>query len=78
MPLIFFGGVFHSLEMVPGALRWLALFNPMFYMINGLRYGMLGASDAPVLLSAALVMGIFIALFSLTVYLFRVGFKLRK
>ncbi len=77
-PLIFFGGVFHSLEMVPQAIKWLTLFNPMFYMINGLRYGMLGVSDAPVFLSAGVVGWIFIALFSLTVYLFRIGFKLRK
>lgn len=77
-PLIFFGGVFHSLEMVPGAIKWLTVFNPMFYMINGLRYGMLGVSDSPLALSAAVVLGIFIALFSLSVYLFRIGFKLRK
>jgi len=77
-PLIFFGGVFHSLEMVPGGIKWLTIFNPMFYMINGLRYGMLGASDAPVVLSLVVVSGIFIALFLLTVYLFRIGFKLRK
>lgn len=77
-PLIFFGGVFHSLEMVPASIRWVTVFNPMFYMINGMRYGMLGVSDAPVLVSAGVVFWIFIALFALTVYLFRIGFKLRK
>lgn len=77
-PLIFFGGVFHSIEMVPGAIRWLTVFNPMFYMINGLRYGMLGSSDTPLLLSGVIVLVFFIALFSATVYLFRIGFKLRK
>lgn len=77
-PLIFFGGVFHSIEMVPQAIKGLTVFNPMFYMINGLRYGMLGISDAPVRLSAVTVLLILIALFALTVYLFRIGFKLRK
>ena len=77
-PLIFFGGVFHSIEMVPRAIRWLTAFNPMFYMINGLRYGMLGSSDAPILFSSVIVFIIFIALFSTTVYLFKIGFKLRK
>jgi ABC-2 type transport system permease protein len=77
-PLIFFGGVFHSLEMVPVAIRWLTVFNPMFYMINGLRYGMLGRSDTTVLLSGVIVLAIFVALFSATVYLFKIGFKLRK
>lgn len=77
-PLIFFGGVFHSLEMVPAAIRWLTVFNPMFYMINGLRYGMLGSSDTPLFLSGTVTLVFFIALLSLTVYLFRIGFKLRK
>ena len=77
-PLIFFGGVFHSLEMVPRVVRWLTVFNPMFYMINGLRYGMLGKSDTPILQSSLIVLAVFITLFLLTVYLFRAGFKLRK
>ena len=77
-PLIFFGGVFHTIEMVPAAVRWLTVFNPMFYMINGLRYGMLGMADTPVFVSAGVVLVIFVTLFSLTVYLFRIGFKLRK
>lgn len=77
-PLIFFGGVFHSLEMVPEAIRWFTVFNPMFYMINGLRHGMLDVSDAPLVQSSVVTLTIFIALFSLTVYLFRIGFKLRK
>ena len=77
-PLIFFGGVFHSLEMVPAAVRWLTVFNPMFYMINGLRYGMLNVSDTPLLQSSVVVFGFFVGLFLLAVYLFRIGFKLRK
>ncbi len=77
-PLVFFGGVFHSLEMVPGAVKWLTVFNPMFYMINGFRYGMLGSSDTSLPASSLIVFLIFVALFSLTVYLFRIGFKLRK
>lgn len=77
-PLIFFGGVFHSVEMLPGTIRWLTHFNPMFYMINGLRYGMVGISDTPIVSSSLMALLIFIALFSATVYLFRIGFKLRK
>lgn len=77
-PLIFFGGVFHSIDMVPAPLKWATMFNPMFYMINGLRYGMLGLSDAPVWVCMVTVAVLFLVLFSLTVYLFRIGFKLRK
>lgn len=77
-PLIFMGGVFNSVGMMPEALRWIVYFNPIFYMINGLRYGMLGISDAPIAISVAVVLGFFVVLFSFTVHLFRVGFKLRK
>jgi ABC-2 type transport system permease protein len=77
-PLIFFGGVFHSITMVPEPLRWLTIFDPMFYMVNGMRYGMLGISDISVWQSMAVVFLLFILLSSLTVYLFKIGFKLRK
>ena len=77
-PLVFFGGVFHSMAMVPPSLRWLTSFNPMFYMVNGMRYGMLGISDTSVWQSMIVVFFLFVSLFMMTVYLFRIGFKLRK
>jgi ABC-2 type transport system permease protein len=77
-PLVYFGGVFNSIEMVPNAIRWLVQFNPMFYMVNGLRYGMIGTSDASVLTSMMIVFVLFVVLFAATIYLFKTGFKLRK
>lgn len=77
-PLVFFGGVFNTLAMVPGPLRFLLRVNPIFYMVNGMRYGMLGSSDAPVGASMVLVLALFLILFSVTVYLFKVGYKLRR
>ena len=77
-PLIFFGGVFHSISLVPGPLRLLTRFNPIFYLVNGMRYGMLGMSDAPILASMLVAAALFSLLFSTTVYLFKIGFKLRK
>lgn len=77
-PLVYFGGVFHSLEMVPPAFQWLTRLNPIFYLVSGLRYGMIGVSDAPVGLGMviALVMGI--SLFVIVERLFRKGYKLRS
>lgn len=77
-PLVFFAGVFHSKQMLPEALQALTYLNPMFYMVNGMRYGMLGASDVPVWQSFAVVSVLFFLLFSFTVVLFKSGFKLRK
>jgi len=77
-PLVFLGGVFHSIEMLPPKLQTITALNPIFYMINGLRYSFLGVSDAPIYRSLLVVGVLFISLFSFTVYLFRSGYKLRK
>lgn len=77
-PLVYLGGVFNSVEMMPQALRWILHWNPMFYMINGLRYGMLGFSDAPVFQCVTVVFGLFIVLFSCLIAVFQTGYKLRK
>ncbi len=77
-PLIFLGGVFHSASMVPAPLRWITHFNPIFYMINGMRYGMIGHSDVPFVQCVAVIVVLFLVFLTLTVYLFHIGFKLRK
>ncbi len=77
-PMAFFGGSFNTLDMVPSALHWIFKINPIFYMINGLRYGMLGSSDSNLGLSMGLVVVLFVILFSVTLYLFKIGYKLRK
>ncbi len=44
-PLVFLGGVFYSIDMLPAAWRNISLLNPLYYMVNGLRYAVLGVSD---------------------------------
>jgi ABC-2 type transport system permease protein len=77
-PLIYFGGVFHRLDMVPHPLQIVTKLNPIFYLVNGLRYGMLGVSDTPVGLSMALAAALAVGLFFWVEYLFRAGYKLRN
>ncbi len=77
-PLIYFGGVFHSLSMVPVPLRWLTHLNPIFYLVNGLRYGMLGVSDASITFSMILSAVLVVSLFILVERLFKRGYKLRS
>lgn len=76
-PLVFLGGVFYSVKMLPGFWQEVSWFNPMLYMVNGLRYGVLGVSDVSPLFSLGLVTLLAGALFAFTVYLFRIGYKLR-
>jgi ABC-2 type transport system permease protein len=49
LPLTFLGGVFYSIQMLPAPWGQVSLYNPIVYMVNGLRYGMTGVTDVPVL-----------------------------
>ncbi len=77
-PLIYFGGVFHSIQMVPEPLQIITRLNPIFYLVNGLRYGMLGVADASVPFSMALAAVMAVVLFLVVENLFRRGYKLRS
>ena len=77
-PLIYFGGVFHSAQTIPHIFQVLMHLNPIFYMVNGMRYGMLGTSDVNIVTAMSVIFGLFIFLFTVTVYMFKTGYKLRK
>jgi len=76
-PLIYFGGVFHSVSMVPGPLQFITKLNPIFYLVSGLRYGMIGVSDVDVRISMGLAAVLAVVLFFCVERLFRMGYKLR-
>ena len=58
LPLTFLGGVFYSISRLPEPWRTLSHFNPMVYMVEGLRYGMLGHSAFPPLLGTGILLGL--------------------
>ena len=77
-PLIFLGGVFYSVDLLAEPFRTLTHFDPLFYMINTVRYGMLGRSDVNAywsLLVIAIATGMVI---STNLWLFRKGYRLRS
>jgi ABC-2 type transport system permease protein len=76
-PLIFLGGVFYSASLLPEPFQTLTHFNPVYYMINLVRYGFLGYTEANVALSLALLSLATGALFALNRHLFVTGYKLR-
>ncbi|MBI4020531.1 MAG: ABC transporter permease [Candidatus Aenigmarchaeota archaeon] len=76
-PLTFLGGVFYSIHMLPAPLAQASAFNPILYMINGMRFGVLGISDVNVVFSAAFVFLVAAFFFSLNVWLFRRGYRIR-
>lgn len=77
-PLVFLGGVFYSLDMLPGIWHDISLLNPMTYMVNGLRYGMLGYSDIDHLMSITALTTVTALTILINYHLFRTGYGLRE
>jgi ABC-2 type transport system permease protein len=75
--LIFLGGVFYSAALLPEPFQTLTHFNPVYYMINLVRYGFLGFTEADVALSLAALAAAAAALFAVNLRLFTRGYKLR-
>lgn len=78
IPLILLGGVFHPMAMLPKVVQNISLLNPMFYLVNGVRYSMTGIADTPVTLCALTSLLLAIGFFFFTVHLFKIGYKLRS
>jgi ABC-2 type transport system permease protein len=78
VPLVILGGVFHPLSLLPPVLQDLSKFNPMFYLIQGIRYSVTGYTDISIIIAAGVSFGLALALFFITVYLFKIGYKLRS
>jgi ABC-2 type transport system permease protein len=77
MPLTFLSGVFYSIHTLPPFWQSLSHFNPIFYMIDGFRYGFFGLSDVAPLVSLAVVTGSALLLSLVTLALLASGWKLR-
>ena len=78
LPLTFLGGVFYSVKQLPEPWHTVSLFNPMVYMVEGLRYGMLGSSTFPPLLGGALLTGLALVATLVTYTLLARGYKLKQ
>jgi|SRR5882672_1319342 len=78
LPLTFLSGVFYSIYSLPPLWQWLSHLNPIFYMVDGFRYGFFGVSDVSPWVSLAIVGTSFLALSFFTLWLLRTGYKLRR
>lgn len=77
-PLTYLGGVFYSIDMLPEFWRGLSMANPILYMVNAFRYGVLGVSDVDVYVSLAMIAGFTIAGFALALWLLNRGVGIRS
>lgn len=77
-PLVYLGGVFYSAEALPSFWGTLTKLDPIFYLINGFRYGFLGISDVSLGLSLAILGALVLILLAVAIYLIRTGLGLRQ
>jgi ABC-2 type transport system permease protein len=76
-PLAFVGGVFYTVDILPSPWHELSHANPLFYIVDAIRYGFLGTSDVPIAVSLGVTAALAAAIFSWSVWLFRSGHKLK-
>jgi ABC-2 type transport system permease protein len=76
-PLTYLGGVFYSIDLLPEFWQTVSLANPVLYMVNGFRYGLLGVSDIPLGIAFGIILAfaLVLALFSLSLLRRGVGLK---
>ena len=78
LPLTFLSGVFYSIHSLPPFWQKVSHLNPIFYMIDGFRYGFFGQADVSPWLSLSIVTTSFVVLSLLTLWLIGTGYKLRR
>jgi len=78
LPLTFLSGTFYSIDILPPWLNAISHLNPIFYVIDGARYGVIGQSDANPVTGALIVLTLVVALSLLCFGLFRTGFRLKS
>jgi len=76
-PLAFLSGTFYSVEALPPLMKTLTHFNPIFYLIDGVRYGVLGVSDSSPVLGLAVAAGSALTMSVVAWLFFRKGYRLK-
>ncbi|MGM0952307.1 MAG: ABC transporter permease [Pseudomonadota bacterium] len=77
-PLVFLGGTFYSIDMLPDVWQTVSLFNPVVYLISGFRWAFYGVSDVHVGISVGMTL-VFLSLCMTAVWwIFKTGYRLRS
>ncbi len=77
-PLTFLGGAFYSINMLPPLWQKVTLFNPVVYLISGMRWAFYGSGDVDVGISIAAICGFLVACMIAIWWIFRTGYKLKS
>jgi len=77
-PLVFLGGSFYSITMLPPLWQTVTRFNPVFYLISGFRWSFFGAADVPIATSMAAILAFLTICIVVVWYIFRTGWRIRQ
>jgi ABC-2 type transport system permease protein len=77
-PLTYLGGVFYSISLLPEFWQNVSMLNPILYMVNAFRYGMLGISDIPIYTAFAIIFAFIVGLSAFALHLLNKGTGLRN
>ena len=77
-PLSYLGGVFYSVKMLPGVWQTISLGNPILYMINAFRYGLIGVTDVDIRLAFIMTGGFIVTLTLLSLFLLHKGIGIKN
>jgi len=77
-PLVFLGGTFYSIDMLPPLWQKISLFNPLLYLISGFRWSFYEVADVNVVLSLTMTAGFLLTCLFVVWYMFRTGYKLKQ
>ena len=77
-PLIYLGGVFYSMDLLPDFWAAVSKLNPLVYVINAFRYGVLGVSDVSLVFAFSMIVGFTVVAFTYSMYLLNSGTCLRQ
>lgn len=77
-PLTYLGGIFYSVHTLPAWAQVITYGNPLFYLINGFRYGFLGFADVSIWLCIGILVVLVVVLASINWYLIRTGLGLKQ
>ena len=76
-PLIYLGGVFYSVDLLSPVWQTVSKLNPLLYMVNAFRYGMIGVSDIDVLFAVSMIILFIVIFFGFAYYLLKKGYGIR-
>lgn len=77
-PLVFLGGSFYSISMLPPAWQTISMFNPVVYLISGFRWSFFDTADVPIGLSLLAISGFTTLCLAVIWWIFKTGWRLRQ